>query len=59
MDKCGFPEFVIMMKGMKDSVRELVLETKRKVRGQTSSIRDYKVSGYGQKTAHPSDEKER
>ena len=60
MDKCGF-EFVIMMKGMKDLVRELVLETKGRFEDKRKySIRDYKVSGYTvKKQLYPSDEKER
>lgn len=60
MDSYGY-DFIIMMKGMKDLVKELVL----KVRGSFEedrkySIRNYKVSGITvKKQLYPSDEKER
>lgn len=60
MDKCGY-EFIIMMKGMKDLVRELVLQVKGSFEeSREHSIRDYKVSGVTLKRQlYPSDEKER
>lgn len=60
MDKCGY-EFVIMMKGMKDLVKSLVLEVKGTFEDDRRySIRDYKVSGITVKRQlYPSDEKER
>lgn len=60
MDKCGY-EFVIMMKGMKELVKSLVLEVKGTFEeNRAYSIRDYKVSGITVKRQlYPSDEKER
>ena len=60
MDKCGY-EFVIMMKGMKDFVKELVLEVKGTFEEDRKySIRDFKVSGITvKKQLYPSDERER
>lgn len=60
MDKCGY-EFVIMMKGMKELVKSLVLEVKGTFEeNRAYSIRDYKVSGITvKKQLYPSDEKER
>ena len=60
MDRCGY-DFVIMMKGMKDLVKELVLEVKGSFEeDRRYSIRDYKVSGITvKKQLYPSDEKER
>ena len=60
MDKCGY-EFVIMMKGMKELVKSLVLEVKGTFEeDRRYSIRDYKVSGITVKRQlYPSDEKER
>ena len=60
MDRCGY-DFIIMMKGMKDLVKELVLEVKGSFEeDRRYSIRDYKVSGITvKKQLYPSDEKER
>lgn len=60
MDRCGY-EFVIMMKGMKDLVRELVLEIKGTFEeNREHSIRDYKVSGTTvRRRLYPSDTKDR
>lgn len=60
MDKYGY-EFVIMMKGMKELVKSLVLEVKGTFEeDRRYSIRDYKVSGITVKNQlYPSDEKER
>ena len=60
MDKCGY-EFVIMMKGMKELVKSLVLEVKGTFEeDRRYSIRDYKVGGITVKRQlYPSDEKER
>lgn len=60
MDKYGY-EFVIMMKGMKELVKSLVLEVKGTFEeDRRYSIRDYKVSGITvKKQLYPSDEKER
>ena len=60
MDKCGY-DFVIMMKGMKDMVRELVLQVKGTFEEDRScSIRDYKVSGTTvKKQLFPSDKNKR
>ena len=60
MDRRGY-DFVIMMKGMKDLVKELVLEVKGSFEeDRRYSIRDYKVSGITvKKQLYPSDEKER
>lgn len=45
MDKCGY-DFVIMMKGMKSMVRELIFENKGSFEEERScSIRQYKSSG--------------
>ena len=45
MDRCGY-EFIIMMKGMKSLVKELVLEVKGSFEEHREySIRDYRVSG--------------
>ena len=60
MDKCGY-DFVIMMKGMKELVKSLVLEVKGTFEeDRRYSIRDYRVSGITVKRQlYPSDEKER
>ncbi len=60
MDRCGY-EFIIMMKGMKDLVRKLVLEVKGTFEEKREySIRDHKVSGITvKKKMYPSDKKER
>lgn len=60
MDKYGY-EFVIMMKGMKELVKSLVLEVKGTFEeDRRYSIRDYKVSGITvKKQLYPCDEKER
>ena len=60
MDSCGY-EFVIMMKGMKDLVKELVLEVKGTFEeNREHSIRDYRVSGTTVKRGlYPSDTKDR
>lgn len=60
MNKYGY-EFVIMMKGMKELVKSLVLEVKGTFEeDRRYSIRDYKVSGITvKKQLYPSDEKER
>jgi len=60
MDKCGY-EFVIMMKGMKELVKSLVLEVKGTFEeSREYSIRDYKVSGITVKRQlYPSDRKQR
>ena len=60
MDKCGY-EFVIMMKGMKEFVKDLVLQVKGTFEEDRKySIRDYKVSGITiKRQLYPSDEKER
>lgn len=60
MDKYGY-EFFIMMKGMKELVKSLVLEVKGTFEeDRRYSIRDYKVSGITvKKQLYPSDEKER
>lgn len=60
MDKCGY-DFVIMMKGMKSLVRELILEHKGSFEeDRRSSIRQYKASGKTVKRRlFPSDEHER
>lgn len=44
LDKCGY-DFIIIMKGMKDLVKELVLEVKGTFeKDRKYSIRDYKLS---------------
>ena len=60
MDSCGY-EFIIMMKGMKSLVKELVLEVKGSFEEHREySIRDYRVSGITVKRKlYPSDERER
>ena len=60
MDRCGY-EFIIMMKGMKSLVKELVLEVKGSFEEHREySIRDYRVSGITVKRKlYPSDERER
>lgn len=60
MDKCGY-EFIIMMKGMKDLVKSLVLEVKGTFEeARQYSIRKYKVCGITvKKRLFPSDKKER
>jgi hypothetical protein len=60
MDKCGY-DFVIMAKGMKQLVSDLVLENKGTFEEDRHfSIREYGVSGKTVKgTLFPSDEKER
>lgn len=60
MDKCGY-DFIIMMKGMKDLVKELVNQVKGTFEeSRQFSIRSYKVSGITvEKQLYPSDEKKR
>lgn len=60
MDKCGY-DFVIMMKGMKSLVSELVMKNKGTFEESRShSIRDYKVSGTTvRERMFASDEKDR
>ena len=60
MDKCGY-DFVIMMKGMKELVKDLVLEVKGSFEeDRRYSIRDYKVSGITvQRQLYPSDKEKR
>ena len=60
MDKCGY-DFVIMMKGMKGLVKDLVLEVKGSFEeDRRYSIRDYKVSGITvQRQLYPSDKEKR
>lgn len=60
MDKCGY-DFVIMMRGMKDLVKDLVLSVKGTFEeDRACSIRDYKVSGITvKKQLYPSDKKKR
>ena len=60
MDKNGY-EFIIMMKGMKSLVRDLVLSVKGSFEEKRKySLRDYKVNGITVKhQLYPSDEKER
>lgn len=60
MDKCGY-EFIIMMKGMKDLVRDLVLKVKGTFEEDRKySIRKYKVCGTTiKRRMFPSDKKDR
>jgi len=60
MDRCGY-EFIIMVKGMKDLVNELVLTYKGSFeQNRANSIRRYHVSGMTvQRQLFPSDEKKR
>ena len=60
MDKNGY-EFIIMMKGMKSLVRDLVLSVKGSFEEKREySLRDYTVNGITVKhQLYPSDEKER
>lgn len=60
MDKNGY-EFIIMMKGMKSLMRDLVLSVKGSFEEKREySLRDYKVNGITVKhQLYPSDEKER
>ena len=60
MDKCGY-EFVIMIKGMKDLVRESIEEVKGSFENsRKSSIRDYNVNGTTvRRRVFLSDEKDR
>lgn len=60
MDRCGY-DFIIMMKGMKDTVSGLILENKGKFEeSRKYSIRSYRVSGMTVKgKLFPSDERER
>ena len=60
MDKCGY-DFVIMMKGMKTLVQELILSNKNTFEDKREySIRKYKTSGITVKSIlYPSDRKER
>lgn len=60
MDKCGY-DFVIMMKGMRELVKDLVLQVKGTFEEDRScSIREYKVSGTTvKKQLYPSDRKKR
>ena len=60
MDKNGY-EFIIMMKGMKSLVRDLVLSVKGSFEEKREfSLRDYKVNGLTvEHQLYPSDEKKR
>jgi hypothetical protein len=60
MDKCGY-DFVIMAKGMKKFVSELILENKGKFEeSRDHSIREYKTNGLTVKSQlFPSDKEER
>lgn len=60
MDKCQY-DFVIMVKGMKKFVSEIILENKGKFEdNRTHSIREYKTNGMTVKRhLFPSDQKER
>lgn len=60
MDKCGY-EFIIMMKGMKSLVKDLILQVKGSFEEYREySIRDYRVNGITVKRKlYPSDERER
>ena len=60
MDNCGF-EFVLMLKGRKELVRELVRQVKGTFEDKREyRIRDYRVSGITVKRRmYPSDKKER
>ncbi len=60
MDKCGY-DFVIMMKGMKGLVKEIVLEVKGSFEeDRRYSIRDYRVSGMTvERQLYPSDKEKR
>ena len=60
MDKCGY-DFVIMVKGMKKFVSELILENKGKFEeSRAHSIREYKTNGLTVKRQlFPSDEEKR
>ena len=60
MDKCHY-DFVIMMKGMKDLVKGLVLENKGRFEdARANSIRDYRVNGITvRQKLFPSDSKGR
>jgi len=60
MDKCGY-DFVIMVKGMKKLVNEMILENKGKFEDSRShSIREYKTNGMTVKgQLFPSDKEER
>lgn len=60
MDKHGYP-FIIMVKGMKKLIRELILETKGSFEEtRKNSIRKYKAYGITiERTLFPSDEKDR
>lgn len=60
MDKCGY-DFVIMVKGMKNLVSELILENKGKFEeNRAYSIREYKANGLTvERQLYPSDKEER
>ena len=60
MDKCGY-DFVIMVKGMKKFVNEMILENKGKFEdSRAHSIREYKTNGMTVKgQLFPSDKEER
>lgn len=60
MDKCGY-DFIIMMKGMKLLVRDIVLENKGKFEDvRANSIRDFRVNGVTvRRELFPSDRKKR
>lgn len=60
MDRCGY-EFLIMLKGMKDTVSELVLKKKGSFeQDRAYSIRSYKVNGITVPgKLYPSDERDR
>ena len=60
MDRCGY-EFIVMLKGMRELVKSLVLEVKGTFEeDRRYSIREYRVSGITVKRQlYPSDEKER
>ena len=60
MDRCGY-EFIVMLKGMRELVKSLVLEVKGTFEeDRRYSIREYRVSGITVKRQlYPSDERER
>ena len=60
MDKCGY-DFIIMMKGMKLLVRDIVLENKGQFEDvRANSIRDFRVNGITvRRELFPSDQKMR
>lgn len=60
MDKCGY-DFVIMVKGMKDLVNQVILENKGTFEeSREHSLREFKANGITvKKQLYPSDEKKR